>query len=96
MNGTFHVTLGTPIGPQSGTITFVDHDGSLSGSIRAMGNTNYFTGSANGDSFRISGVLSAGFFRFPYTAQGTVSGSVLQGTATTSAGVFQMNGTKAG
>ncbi|AVQ97382.1 hypothetical protein DRA42_06015 [Ethanoligenens harbinense] len=84
------------MGPQRGTITFVDNNGSLSGTIRAMGETNDFTGSSNGNTFRISGVLNAGFLRIRYTAQGTVSGNTLRGTATTSAGVFQMSGTKTG
>lgn len=92
MSGTFRVTLGTPIGQQSGTITFTDENGALSGTIRAMGSTNRFTGRADGNAFEISGVLSVGFFRFRYTARGTVDGDTLTGKAYTDTGAFPMSG----
>lgn len=94
MNGTFKVTLDTPIGRKSGTITFIDDGRSLGGTIRAMGHTNHFTGRADGNSFDISGVLHVGFLNFQYTAQGTVNGNALNGSARSSAGNFQMSGTR--
>ncbi|MFT9056435.1 MAG: hypothetical protein ABF449_07395 [Ethanoligenens sp.] len=95
MNGTFNVTLNTPIGLQRGTITFTDQNGVLSGSINAMGNTSYFdNGKADGNAFVFSGVLNTGLFKFKYTAKGTVVGDALQAVATSNSMTFQMKGTR--
>lgn len=96
MNGTYNVTLITPFGPQNGTVTFNDHNGVLSGSIRAMRGTSYFKdGKAQGNAFEFSGILNAGFFNIRYTANGTVVGNALNGSVKTNIGTFQMQGEKA-
>jgi len=95
MNGTFSITIGTPIGSQKGVVTFVDESGKLSGSIRAMGNTNLFkNGKMVGNSFEFSGILDIGLFKFTYTAKGTIVENALKGVATTNSGSFQMSGTR--
>ena len=97
MGGTFDVTLTTPIGPKRGILTMVEKDGTLSGSIRAMGNTSFFrNGRAAGNSFEFSGVLDAGFFRTRYTVRGTVEGDTLRAAAATDLGTFRMSGTRTG
>lgn len=95
MNGTFKVSLSTPIGTKNGILILIDQNGVLSGSIRAMGSENPFSGGkANGDSFEFSGVLKAGFSRFEYTASGTVTGDTLKATAHTKYGVLKITGTR--
>lgn len=95
MNGTYDATLQTPIGPQSGDITFIDRNGILSGSIRAMGGTSYFeNGKVNGNAFEFSGVLSAGFLHFRYTVKGTAEGNSFTGTAITDSGAYPIRGEK--
>jgi hypothetical protein len=95
MNGTFNVTLRTPIGPQNGIITFIDEHGTLSGSIRTMGNTSLFKdGKANGNSFEFSGILNLGFLNPKYIAKGTIDGNTLKAVATTDFGTFQIDGTR--
>ena len=95
MNASFNITIDTPIGSQKGVVTFVDENGALSGSIRAMGNTNFFKkGKIVDNSFTFSGILDVGFFKFAYTAKGTIVGNELKAVATTSSGTFQMRGTR--
>lgn len=95
MNGTFNITLYTPFGPQSGVLMLIDENGILHGSIRAMGNSNYFrNGKSNGNSFEFSGILNAGFFNIRYSAKGTVDGDTLKAKVTTDSGIFQINGTR--
>lgn len=96
MSGTYNVTLLTPIGPQSGSITFIEQNGILSGSIRAMGGTSYFeNGKVEGNTFEFSGVLNVAFLHFKYNVKGKTEGNALSGTATTDSGTFQMRGIKA-
>ena len=95
MNGTYSVTLQTPFGIQRGTVTFVDNNGMLSGSIRTMGNTSFFrNGKINENSFEFSGILNAGFLSLKYTTKGTTEGDTLKAVALTSSGTFQINGTR--
>lgn len=95
MNGTFDITLYTPIGPQSGILVLTDESEALRGSIHAMGITNYFrNGKANGNSFEFSGTLNAGFFNIRYSAIGTVNGDTLKAKVTTDSGIFQLSGTR--
>nr|WP_319487616.1 hypothetical protein [uncultured Caproiciproducens sp.] len=95
MNATFNVTLSTPIGTKKGVVTFLDKNGVLSGSIRAMGRSNYFkNGKIIGNSFEFSGILNAGFFNFRYTAKGIIDGDTLNAIATTNSGTFQIIGTR--
>lgn len=95
MNSTFNITLNTPFGPQNGVLTLTDDKGILSGSIRAMGKTNYFkNGSMVDNSFMFSGMLDVGIFKFSYTAKGSIVGNVLKAVATTNSGTFQISGTR--
>lgn len=95
MSGTYNVTLRTPMGPQRGVLTFIDENGVLHGSIRAMGNTSYFkNGKAVGNSFEFSGVLNTGFFNFRYTAKGTIVENTIKAIVTTNSGTFQIAGTR--
>jgi hypothetical protein len=95
MNGTFKVSLSTPIGIKNGIIHFINQNGVLSGSIRAMSSENPFSGGkTNGDSFEFSGILKAGFSRFKYTATGTVAGDTLKATAHTKYGTMKITGTR--
>lgn len=96
MNGTYHVTLLTPFGQRSGTVIFTDHNGVLSGSIHAMGDTNNFkNGKMDGSTFEFSGSFKAGFLNIPYTANGAIEGNSLNGTVKTNLGAFQIYGVKA-
>lgn len=95
MNGTFKISLKTAMGPKSGSITFVDKNGVLSGSLYALGNKIPIrNGKSDGDNFSFDGTLNTGFGKIEFTAKGTISGDVLQAIARTKYGVMQINGTR--
>ena len=95
IGGSYRISLRTPMGPQNGMITFTDEGGTISGSIRTMGNVSYFNnGKSKGNTFEFSGILNTGLFRLKYTAKGVVNGSKLEATATTDYGVFRIYGTQ--
>ena len=95
MNGTFDITLDTPVGPQKGILKLTDENGALRGSVHAMGYTNYFrNGKASGNSFALSGTLNASIFNIRYSAKGTVDGNALKVNVTTDSGIFQLSGTR--
>jgi len=94
-NGAFKITLSTPMGLQSGIVHFIDDNGVLSGSLRAMGNENPFAnGRTNGSSFEFTGSLKTLFGKIDYTARGAVTGDTLQATAVTKFGLMQINGNR--
>lgn len=95
MKSTFNAALRTPKGIQKGIITFIDENGSLHGSISALGRKNYFkNGKINGKAFELSGTLSAGPFSLGYTAKGTLDRDSVSATATTQFGTFRITGTR--
>lgn len=96
MNGTYRISLRTPLGMQNGMISFVQDGESLSGFIRTMGKTNHFkNGKVKDNSFHFSGMLNAGLLNINYNANGMiVEGNKLKATARTNFGAFQIWGAK--
>jgi hypothetical protein len=95
MNGTFKISMSTPMGMKSGTIKFVDDNGVLSGSIRAMGSENPFNnGKTSETTFEFTSTLDLFFSKIQYNAKGTITGDILQATAETKFGMMQINGTR--
>jgi hypothetical protein len=95
MNGTFKVSLSTPMGLKSGTISSVDENGVLSGSLHALGSENSFrNGKTSGNTFEFTGALKMGFGKIEYDAKGTITGDILQATAKTKFGMMKINGTR--
>lgn len=95
MKDSYRISMQTPIGTQSGVLSFAEKDGVLSGSIRTMGNTHIFeNGKIEEHSFEFSGIFNAGFLHFKYAARGIVNGDKLQAAVRTNYGVFQMFGTR--
>lgn len=95
MDGTYRISLRTPLGVQNGMLSLIQEEDALRGSIRAMGNANQFkNGKVNGNKFVFSGNLSMGFLNLNYTARGSVDGNKLNAMATTNLGTFPISGNK--
>ncbi len=95
MNGTFKVSLATPMGTYNGTVKFLDQNGVLSGSLHAMGSDNPFVnGKVVGNNFEFAGTIKIGFNKFEYTAKGTVTGDILKADASTKFGIMKIKGTR--
>jgi hypothetical protein len=97
MNGSFKISLSTPLGTKKGTISFIDENGSVSGYIDALGSKNLFKDvKTSGDSFEFKGTLKIGYNKFDYIAKGTVTGDILKATAVTKFGNMKISGTRVG
>lgn len=92
MEGTYRIAMKTPLGVQKGELTLTRQGDLLSGSIRVMGSVSPVKGKAEGDSFEFTGVLRAGFYRFAYTARGSVADGHLKAVASTRSGSFAITG----
>lgn len=96
MNGTFKISLKTPMGIKNGAVTLVDKNGVLTGSLRALGNEiPICNGKSSGNTFEFDGVLKTGFGKIEYKVKGTIIGNVLEATAKTKYGLMQIKGTRA-
>ncbi len=95
MNGTFNISLNTPMGLKSGTIILIDNNGVLSGSLRALGKENPIVrGIANGNTFEIEGFVKTGFGKIEYSANGTIIKDILEANAKTKFGIMKISGTR--
>lgn len=96
MKSNYHLTLRLPAGLQKGTLTLIEQNGTLRGTVSAVGLTSRFkNGKINGNSFEFTGHLYTALFRLRYKADGTFDGDAIHLTATTNFGVYQISGAKA-
>jgi hypothetical protein len=95
-DGTWNLTLQTPMGERRSTLTLSTAGGTLTGSQEAEGNTTEISeGSASGDSVSWK-VSITNPMPLTLTFNGTVSGSSLTGNADTGMfGSFPFEGTRA-
>ena len=95
MNGTFKISLATPMGRKNGTISLAEEDGALVGSLRALGHENPIkNGKVSGNNFEFSGALKTGFGKIEYSAVGMINGDILTANAKTKYGIMKINGTR--
>lgn len=96
VDGTWNLTMETPMGERRSTITLSTAGGSLTGKQEAEGNsTDIFEGSANGDSasWKVS-ITNPMPLTLSFSA--TVSGNTISGNADTGMfGSFPFQGTRA-
>lgn len=70
----YSITLGTPIGKRSGTMTVDIHEGKVSGSLQLLRNTESFSGVIDGQgNCEIDGTLVTLLRAVPYHAVGRIS-----------------------
>lgn len=97
VDGTYRLTLQTPIGTIPAKLMLVSQGESLSGSLEAMGHRQQFSGGkVQGDSCAFSTAVATQFGRISLQVQAKVQGSRLQATAHTSVGVIRAVGEKIG
>lgn len=95
VTGNYAVSLKTPMGNESGTVTLNESDGKLTGALKALGSRNPIThGKVNGNRFEFSGSIRKMFMRIDYKASGVIEGDKLTATADTKYGQFAINGTR--
>lgn len=92
MNGTYSITIYTPIGPQQGSLSLHADDGTLTGTIRILGNQKAFRGTADENRFTFSSVFQNPMVRLAFTARGLVKDGILDAVAETNFGPMKMKG----
>lgn len=94
-DGTYQVTVKTPMGNQKGTLTIQSAGESFSGSLETPSGTSHFTGGrVNGNQLQWQAETKTplGAFDVSYTA--TIEGDRLSGEASTPMGAAPMDGMK--
>ena len=96
VDGTWNLTMETPMGERRSTLTLATSGGALTGKQEAEGSsTDIFDGEANGDSATWK-VSITNPMPLTLTFSGTVSGNSISGTADTGMfGSFPFQGTRA-
>jgi len=96
MNGTYSITMQTPMGLEKGTITFAQDGEALSGSLNILRGSNAFSGGhIEGNAFEFSGEIKKLITKIPYTAKGTIEGDHLTAVADTKYGKLSIEGNRA-
>lgn len=89
----YNISMKTPIGTQSGKLTFVINENSLSGTI--IGNnirSSFNNVKISNNNFEFSGTINKGFLYISYYAKGTLNKDIITGTVKTKYGTFLLEG----
>lgn len=95
LDGTYKVSLATPIGPINGTITLITNGNTIQGTLETMGMKNTFNGMkiAN-DKCKFSDVLNTPMGKINYNAVCSVFNNTIELDISTSQGNFKITGKK--
>lgn len=94
MDGTYQVSLVTPMGTLKGSIELHADEGRLTGALAILGGTHPISGIAKDDGFSFSGEIMHMMGKINYTVNGTAEGSALNAVTQTNYGSFNLTGTK--
>lgn len=95
VDGTYAITIKTPMGLKKGELTLSGKDGVLTGKISALGKDNEITpGTYDNDQFAFSGELKTAVGKLAYELNGTVDGDTLSAVAKTKKGELILKGTR--
>ena len=95
--GTYKLTVNTPRGTQTPTLTLKEEGGSLSGTYAGqMGTTEFSGGSVDGNNVKFNITLSAMGREITLSFDGTIDGDNISGSMTTPMGGSEFTGTREG
>ena len=95
--GTYKLTLNTPMGQQTPTLTLQEDGGSLSGTFAGqMGAQDFSGGTVDGNSFKFDVNINAMGNEITLNVTGTVDGDDISGTMNTPMGGSDFTGTREG
>lgn len=93
LDGTYKLSLNTPIGPLSGNIRLYTNGNNVQGILETMGMKSNFNGSKlSNDKCQFSGNLNTPMGKLNYNATCTVAGNKLELDVATSQGSFKLEG----
>lgn len=93
VDGTYEVSLKSPMGLKKGELKLHSEGGVLSGGMTVMGKENPIgPGTAEGDNFSFSGELKTAVGKLAYMCEGRVEGNAISGVAKTKKGDLPLTG----
>ena len=93
LDGTYNISLNTPIGALNGQITLITNGNNVQGIVETMGMKNSFNGSKiSNDKCKFSGNLNTPIGNLSYNAICTVQNNILDLEANTAQGNFKISG----
>jgi hypothetical protein len=97
LDGTYEISMTTPIGNQTGKLVFETNGGALTGNSEVMGSVSPLKdGTADGDSFEFKVDANTPMGALEITIKGKVEGDTLTGEAITPFGPAPMSGNRIG
>ncbi len=97
IDGTYDVTVETPLGIVKGTVVLCQKGDELTGKFAVMGKEAEFSGGAiTGNRCTFNGEMVTPLGAISYTINGTVDGDTFAATAETQMGNMTINGVRAG
>lgn len=95
IEGTYDVTVKTPMGAIKGTVVLCQKGEELTGKFAIMGKEAAFSGGViTGNQCSFSGEMVTPVGNVPYTINGTIDGDTFAATAETQLGKMDINGVR--
>lgn len=97
MDGLYEFNIKSPMGNMKGLIKLITNGNNLSGYIEVMGKRNEFNnGTISGNTLSLKGKAATGMMNIQYTIIGNVQGDILNLSAQTNMGNFNLQGKRIG
>jgi len=97
VTGTYKLSINTPMGTQTPTLTLKEEGGGVSGTYAGqMGTTQFSGGTVDGNTVKFDLNISAMGREITLSFNGTVEGDGIKGTMTTPMGGSEFTGTREG
>lgn len=95
LDGTYKLSLNTPMGPLTGTITLITNGNNVIGSLETMGTKNILTGiKISNNQCKFSGNFNTPLGKLSYNAVCSINNDILDLDVHTSKGNFKISGKK--
>lgn len=95
VDGTYKLTINTPMGQQTPTLTLKEEGGGLSGTFAGqMGAQDFTGGTVDGNSFKFDMTMNAMGNEITLNIEGTVDGDSISGTMNTPMGGSDFSGNR--
>jgi len=97
VTGTYKLTINTPMGTRTPTVTLKEEGGSVSGTFAGqIGTTEFSGGTADGNNVKFSVNISAMGREMTLSFDGTIEGDSISGSVNTPGGGSEFTGTREG
>lgn len=92
IDGTYNVTVCTPLGARKGVVELTDDDGTLTAKVDVKGRSQTAVGTVDGAIFTFSGTMKTPVGLLDYRIGGQVNGDDITAVCATPKGRFSVNG----